>query len=453
MSNTIKAKRVQVCIFTLADKEYQDQPPAAQAAFDAFAAPVIQLQQLHNGKAPIEVEFCPLTYDENVLIVNRNGLDYSRLPAAQIYAEYPDGSAKYYFLKSGLGGIDFVPEATAPYIKALLYNLGPSKEPPILCKLVPPLCNLGGYAWLALTVFCTYRASQARNIGKAAWGAAALASGEAFVKRGGLEMLKKAAGIGKVYDQERIKPGGRVDKYWGRIEPDALQYGVSPRAGGEYREVQAAIHHFGLYSIEFGNWLNQMERADFMFASLATLSDMAKVIGAPHRAMGLGGTLSLAFGARGSGRASATYEGFREVINLTKTSGRFALCHEWGHAVDKRLGWPSGHRSGRKQPDYSGKAKGSAAYLFEHSIDIVLWQPDGSQSSYQVFLIKSGSEYLNRRAEIWARMSEAFFWLKFKSAGISNTWGVPAKYARDWPDQALMAKVLPTMSKIFSLLK
>ena len=189
MSNKIQASRLQICVFVLLDKTYEDQPPIAQRIHDAFANVVIELQQLHGTKAPIELDFCPMSIDDNVAIITRQNLDISRLPAAQVTALYPDGSRRQYFLKSGVGGIDFTPEVVAPYVSALLYNRVATPQP-IICKMLPPLCEVGMWFWLAATLYAGYRTSQARNVGKVAWGGVTLLAGEAFVKRGGIENIK-----------------------------------------------------------------------------------------------------------------------------------------------------------------------------------------------------------------------------------------------------------------------
>ena len=188
MSN-IQATRLQICVFTLLDKAYEDQPKAVQEMHDAFANVVISLQQQHNSAAPIDLDICPMTYDENVAIITKQHLDLSRLPAAQITALYPDGSRRQYFLKSGLGGINFTETIVAPYVKALLYN-SISESQPIICKIIPPLCQVGVWLWLATAIYATYRTTQARNVGKVVWGGAALLAGEAFVKGGGIETIK-----------------------------------------------------------------------------------------------------------------------------------------------------------------------------------------------------------------------------------------------------------------------
>lgn len=68
------------------------------------------------------------------------------------------------------------------------------------------------------------------------------------------------------------------------------------------------------------------------------LLDMCRAIGISPKDVSLGGRLSIAFGARGSGNALAHYEPLREVINLTKMKGTGSLAHEWGHALDDIIG-------------------------------------------------------------------------------------------------------------------
>lgn len=257
-------------------------------------------------------------------------------------------------------------------------------------------------------------------------------------------------GIGKIYDDIQIKPGSRVDQYWKKylaINPQKV--GVESYRDTYYRNANEAIKHFRLYSLEFGNWLNQQERAHFMYASLVTLRDMAQILGIPHAKMGIHGKLSLAFGSRGrGGRAAAFYQVRYVVINLTKTYGRGTLVHEYGHAIDFLSGAHSSPNSIRKTPDYDGKRPGTTAWNMEKVLDLVLWDSPGVPSSYQKWLQKS-TFYYNMRAEIWARICETYFITKFKERGIFNTWGVPDTYRKDLPRPELVKRAEPYIKKIF----
>jgi hypothetical protein len=117
--------------------------------------------------------------------------------------------------------------------------------------------------------------------------------------------------------------------------------------------------HTGIRSGEFGHWTNQDHRRVSLSRAFNALSTLTDVLGVPSNAVGLNGTLSLAIGSRGHGVHSAHFEpkdfgvkagedvqrgladtaGTRGgVINLTKTRGDGALCHEWAHGLDNYLG-------------------------------------------------------------------------------------------------------------------
>lgn len=91
---------------------------------------------------------------------------------------------------------------------------------------------------------------------------------------------------------------------------------------------------FGFKGGEFGNYVNQEERQKCLDYGYNALKDLAVLLNISDKDISLGGNLSIAFGARGRGRAAAHYEPMRQVINLTKMSGAGALAHEWFHALD-----------------------------------------------------------------------------------------------------------------------
>lgn len=255
-------------------------------------------------------------------------------------------------------------------------------------------------------------------------------------------------GIGKIYDDVKIKPGSRVDRYWQGLTVELKKVGVEAYKEKYYRDASAAIEHFNLYSIEFGNWMNQQDRINFMYGSLVTLRDMATVLGVSHQRMGIHGKLSLALGARGmGGRAAAFYQPGVAVINLTKPAGKGSLIHEYGHAVDYLNGVLSDGRSRRKGELFSIEKTGTMKYHMELAIDKVLWYK-GKPSSYADWLSRE-SEYFNRRNEIWARMCEGYFWAEFRKRGIKNTWGVDAARGRDWPEPKLIEAAAPHIKKVF----
>lgn len=119
---------------------------------------------------------------------------------------------------------------------------------------------------------------------------------------------------------------------------DAIERTGEDVRGGRNVDSQNFINDFGFRGVEFGNWVASDERQKSINMAYDALHDMARVIGVPPKALSLDGTLGLAFGARGSGRAAAHYEPGKLVINLTKLSGAGSLAHEWGHALDHYFG-------------------------------------------------------------------------------------------------------------------
>lgn len=124
-------------------------------------------------------------------------------------------------------------------------------------------------------------------------------------------------------------------------KPELSLGGVGARSGEDYRhgrDIDAEELHntFGFRGIEFGNYVSQKERQKYLNETYDALMDLSTLLGISPKAIGLGGELGFAIGARGLGAKSgqAHYEPTYNVINLTKKSGAGALAHEWWHALD-----------------------------------------------------------------------------------------------------------------------
>ncbi len=104
---------------------------------------------------------------------------------------------------------------------------------------------------------------------------------------------------------------------------------------------------FGFRGVEFGNWNNSPERQHIVNHAYDSLTDMAKILGIPDKAVSLDGDLGIGFGSRGRGLSSAKahYERQYAAINLTKLKGAGSLAHEWWHAFDHWVGRISGKAS------------------------------------------------------------------------------------------------------------
>lgn len=155
-----------------------------------------------------------------------------------------------------------------------------------------------------------------------------------------------------------------------KIEPDRPHLDNLTREGmakAVDRNVTAEemLRDFGFRGIEFGNWAAQDERQRIMNMAHDALSDLATILNLPRKALSLNGTIGMAFGARGTGRALAHYEPGKLVINMTKLRGAGSLAHEWAHSFDHYLGEldradayqteARGASGWRSQRNYSGK--------------------------------------------------------------------------------------------------
>jgi len=116
-----------------------------------------------------------------------------------------------------------------------------------------------------------------------------------------------------------------------------------PRSAQDWRQgkditAEEFQEKFGFRGGEFGNWVSQgknaKERQWMLNEAHDALMDLADIVGVPPKAISLNGSLGVAFGARGSGSASAHFEPVDVIINLTKTRGAGTLAHEWFHALD-----------------------------------------------------------------------------------------------------------------------
>ncbi|MGR2673121.1 LPD1 domain-containing protein (plasmid) [Acinetobacter soli] len=105
---------------------------------------------------------------------------------------------------------------------------------------------------------------------------------------------------------------------------------------GENIDSQLLMDYFKFSGVEFGNWVNQKERAWFLNCTYDSLMDLVELLGLPVTFASLGGKLGIAFGSRGTGvdSAAAHFEPGNMLIHLTKTQGVGALAHEFAHGFD-----------------------------------------------------------------------------------------------------------------------
>jgi hypothetical protein len=205
--------------------------------------------------------------------------------------------------------------------------------------------------------------------------------------------------------QMRDLPPERGDENRDRSGPARREGEVSPE---RFQDL------FGFRGVQFGNYVEGARRQADLNRAHDALLDLASVIGCAPRALSLGGTLGLAFGARGrggKGAAAAHFEPDQIVINLTKTNGAGSLAHEWFHALDNHLA----RRSGARSTQYASELNGPFAGL----IGRLTTGTRMAERSALLDRVRS-SPYYTTRVEMTARGFETFVISELGSRGITN---------------------------------
>lgn len=215
------------------------------------------------------------------------------------------------------------------------------------------------------------------------------------------------------YNELRTFPSERRD--WNR-----------PRVGADHRHGQdlspeafAAV--FPFRGVEFGNWVNQIERAACLNECADALHDLAAVLGIIPEAVTLGGSLAWAFGSRGVGKFAAHYESGHRVINLTKKKGNGCVAHEWFHSLDNYLMIEAGRPHFFAVNDGGAYGKSEKSQIFTVAADLkkALKASPMAARSAKIDTFKS-KPYWGTVVEMAARGFEAFIYYKLEAAGLCN---------------------------------
>jgi len=135
----------------------------------------------------------------------------------------------------------------------------------------------------------------------------------------------------------------RVVKKETEVPPELgniVRRGMRDHRQGRDVDTNDFVTTFGFFpgGIDFGNWVNQTERAAHLNAIYDAMYDLADVSGINPKMLGLGEKLKMAIGAQGrGGKTAAHYYPKLNEINLTKTKGDGSLGHEWQHGLDWNL--------------------------------------------------------------------------------------------------------------------
>lgn len=132
------------------------------------------------------------------------------------------------------------------------------------------------------------------------------------------------------------------------------------RKGGKavaVNSTQALKDMCGFRDVQSGNWvLKDPNSAKFHVEQMGmAISDMADMIGIEPHAIGLGGRIGMAFGARGTGgknAARAHWEPILRVVNITKMGGGGCVGHELFHGMDNLLHELVNEKAAAKKDDF-----------------------------------------------------------------------------------------------------
>lgn len=289
---------------------------------------------------------------------------------------------------------------------------------------------------------------------------------------GKMRPLPKDKDLGKLVDEGEVPTSkSRADNYWeGKTKviftPNNKQIrsGVDIPKTYQYDSIEFLEKHYNLKAIEFGNWLSQQDRKNYLAGLGLALFDLSNILGFNSKSISLKGKITVAFGARGRGSALAHFESDTFAINITRYSrprkgstlrpnfdrtklltlsgGMGSFAHEYGHALDyfggmyvERVssGALSDGRSLRVRPDRKLMEKKTLAGAMERLLFKIIWKDNNKHSSYYERLQskKKGmklSDYYFRRNELFARAFESYVHFKMAKKRHKNIFLAETKY-------------------------
>lgn len=279
--------------------------------------------------------------------------------------------------------------------------------------------------------------------------------------------------------------GSRADMFWRKTGfDDFLQY-VRPKLNlpntlAANSSIDVIKTRFSIQDIGFGNWVTNEDRFNYLNSLIVCCYDLNKVVGFNYN-IGFG-YLSVAFGARGKGRALAHYEPAMKIINITRyheggsskiarfvaTGGMGSFAHEYGHFLDYFAGEYLDKSSkffavtgGRTTEKGRINAPGEIRKTADDILEAIIWKEPGKKlSAYYTRLLElvakldDMGDYFVRRNELFARWWEAWIGYELRKQGIENKLLAQSKYDyRIYPTDNELAKVAPLFKRFCSLIK
>lgn len=304
--------------------------------------------------------------------------------------------------------------------------------------------------------------------------------------------------VPKYYDIGNVPKGSKLTRYWNYEE--IIPYFKDFRKGAldlpktyRYWDHNFLLKTYNLKGIEFGNWLSQEDRLNYICATGIALYDLKKLLGFSNTDIGLKGKLSLTFGSRGIPKALAHFTPAHWLINISrykdygnageflrlpvpqnrklqsflKTGGVGALGHEYGHALDY---WVGGYfdqsrqhyalsrgRSVSREVDRSHLNKKTPRGLMEKLLMNIIWEDYEKKilsPYYHTLYNYTTGDYWIRRNELFARSFEQWISFEMNRKKQINSFLHFNKYGGvPYLDEKLMKKVAPIFAELMAAIR
>ena len=300
--------------------------------------------------------------------------------------------------------------------------------------------------------------------------------------------------VKKYYDIGVLKSGGRTGSYW--ASQMLIPYFKEFRKGAlrlpegyKYWDHAWLMEKFALKGWEFGNWLSQEDRMNYVCATGIALFDLKNLLKFSYIDLGQRGKLGITLGSRGQGgKAMAFFSTGEWIINMTRyrsygnagkflrlpvpqnrklqnflyTGGVGAFGHEYGHALDYWIGGYfdrsrnsfslSGGSSISRTIDIALSKQKSPRGAMEKLIQMLIWDDYDKKiltAYYHELYNATSGEYWIRRNELFARAFEQWISYEMKRKKQVNSFLHFNKYGGPaYMDDALLKKIAPQMEKL-----
>lgn len=262
----------------------------------------------------------------------------------------------------------------------------------------------------------------------------------------------------KLFDTNtKVSHGGRVEDYW-MVRVMHPKFANEEAKSNNEVDMVAILKAYKVKGFEFGNWVNQNDRYDFVHAFVRSAQLLSEVVGSKN--LGLDLLVGVAFGARGrGGGAAAHYEPHHNMINLTRDNSYGCLAHEWAHAIDYNLGR---HVDQNKDYAYLTGGHSVAAILPTNTgAQLRMWANavvDEAKATGSYKRIAKADEYWHRRTEVWARFFEQYvaYQCKLKKKSprfLSMTFEEYAREPQYWTQEDFVKIARGSMFSFIATLK